>query len=66
MSKLNHFSASLNAANLISQTESLTVKGGIRFLTDSQQEFEQMIAKLEACGMEYSWEHGPKGYCIDW
>ena len=66
MSKLHQFQNCLSTTNFLSNKEQLSTKGGIRYLTDSQQEFEQMVEKLNQSGIEFMFEHGPKGWCIDW
>ncbi len=66
MSKLQRFQANLDSSNLISSKDANSVKGGIRFVTESEQEFLQMQMKLEHYGISFTTHEGMKEYCIDW
>lgn len=66
MSNLTLFQRKLNPSNVISPVESQNIKGGIRFFTESQKEFDKMIKKLKKLGIKFSSGSSDKGWCIDW
>ena len=66
MNKLNDFQKKLPNINIISKTTASTIKGGIRYVTDSEEAFEQMMEKLNHYEMDYTTHFDGKVYCIDW
>lgn len=55
----------------LSKKDLENLKGGLRFLTYNQSEYNQVRSKLQAYGINYSHgstneAHGRTHYCIEW